>query len=163
MIERLINAKSLMAMKVALLASPFMFWVEKYIFDDWEFLRWVLILIILDLVWALRLAWRQKNLSLKGFEKSGEKLAQYATLLVLGHILLHVRSDNEPITVLSYFTLLIHIYILSREAISILEKQVLINPKYVPNWLLERLRAFHESGDTDKLTQLRRDEKKPED
>jgi hypothetical protein len=150
-VERLLNAKSILAFKLALATSPVMFVIEKYIFRDWEFLRWVIILICLDLIWALRVAWKKRNISLRGFEKSGEKLAQYATLLILGHVLLHVKSANEPITVLSYFTLIIHTYIVSREILSILEKQILINPKYVPNWLLQRLKTFNETGKTEDL------------
>lgn len=150
-IERLIDAKSVFAFKIAIATSPFLFLIEKYIFRDWEFLRWLILLMVLDFIWALRVAWKSKNISFKNFEKTGEKLAQYATLLILGHILLNIRSADEPITVLSYFTVIIHTYIVSREIISILEKQILINPKYVPDWFLSRLKEFNKTGKTDNL------------
>lgn len=150
MIERFINAKSILAFKLALATSPVMFVVETYLFNDWAFLVWVIILVCIDWVWALYLAWKTKTISKEGFQKGGEKLAQYATLLILGHILLNIKSGGEGMVVFSYMTMLIHGYIISLEAISILEKQATINAKLVPVWLLERFKNFRDTGKIDK-------------
>jgi phage-related holin len=155
--------KSIIAIKLALAASPMIYIIETYLFNDWEFLKYILILIVLDFIWALRLASKEKNISLQGFKKAGEKLIQYSTLLILGHILLHVRSDNEPITVLAYLTTLIHAYIISREGFSILEKQALINPRYVPKWLLDRLKEFRDTGKSQHNGETDQNREIPED
>lgn len=155
--------KSIIAIKLALAASPVIYIIETYLFNDWELLKYILVLIVLDFIWGLRLAWKEKNISLQGFKKAGEKLIQYATLLILGHILLHVKSDNDAIPALAYLTTLIHGYIISREGFSILEKQALINPKYVPSWLLERLKEYRDTvksehnGKTDQNREISED------
>lgn len=138
--------KTLDAIKTAIVASPFFYLLETYFFNDWEFLKFLLVAILVDSIWGFGLAWKSRTVSLEGFQKSGKKLAEYGTLLVLGHILLNARSGGEPMTVLSYFTTTIHGYLLVRESISILEKIAQISPKLVPDWILERLKVYRDSG-----------------
>lgn len=146
MIDRFVNEKSIVAVKVATITSPLLYIIESYIFNDWQFLWAVISLVALDWIWGLYLAWKTKTISKEGFQKGGEKLAQYATLLILGHILLNVKSGGDQMTAFSYFTTMIHGYIIVLEAISILEKQAKINPKFVPKWLLDSLKSFKETG-----------------
>lgn len=138
--------KTLDAIKTAIVASPFFYLLETYFFNDWEFLKFLLVAILVDSIWGFGLAWKSRTVSLEGFQKSGKKLAEYGTLLVLGHILLNARSGGEPMAVLSYFTTTIHGYLLVRESISILEKIAQISPKLVPDWILERLKVYRDSG-----------------
>lgn len=138
--------KTLDAIKAAIVASPLFYLLETYFFNDWEFLKFLLVAMVVDWVWGFRMAWRSRTVSLEGFQKFGKKLAEYGTLLVLGHILLNARSGGEPIAVLSYFTTTIHGYLLVREALSILEKIAQISPKLVPDWLLDRLKVYRDTG-----------------
>lgn len=138
--------KTLDAIKTAIVASPLFYLLETYFFNDWEFLKFLLVAILVDSIWGFGLAWKSRTVSLEGFQKFGKKLAEYGTLLVLGHILLNARSGGESITVLSFFTTTIHAYLLVREGISILEKLAQTSPKLVPNWILERLKVYRDTG-----------------
>lgn len=144
-LDRLITDKSLLALKVAGFISPVFMFLEKYLFDDWEFLKFLIILILIDSAWGVWDAISAKELSKEGFQKGLEKLAIYGTLLVIGHILKEIKSGNEAMW-FSYFTSLIHSYMVVNECISILEKLARRQPKWVPNWLLDKLKSFRDRG-----------------
>lgn len=148
-IDRFLSERSILAFKIAFVGSPVILVIETYIYNDWDFLVWVIIMVGLDWIWAVYLAWKTKSISAEGFKKGGEKLAQYATLLILGHILYNVRSGGAQMVAFSYMTLLIHGYIITLESISILEKQAAINPRLVPKWLLDKLKSYRDTGKLD--------------
>ncbi|WBL42390.1 phage holin family protein [Algoriphagus halophytocola] len=141
-----LEAKYLDAIKLSLPIGPLLFYVEKYFFNDWEFLKLLLILMALDFAWGFTRAWRTRTISQEGFAKMGKKLAEYGTLLILGHVFLNARSGGESMPVFSYVTVAIHSYLLVREGISILEKLAISNPKLVPDWILDRLKIYRDSG-----------------
>lgn len=140
------NQKYIDAIKLAIASSPIVFIIETYFFDDWEFLKYLVVAMVIDWAWGFALAWKTRTISQEGFGKFGKKLAEYGTLLILGHIMLHARSGGEPITVFSYLTTTMHGYLLVREAISILEKIARVSPNFVPKWLLEKLKVYRDTG-----------------
>ncbi len=142
----MIDQRNLDAIKAAVVASPIFYIVETYFFDDWEFLKYLLVLMAIDWAWGFGLAWKHKAISEEGFKKMGKKLIEYGTLLILGHVANHIRSGGESITVLSYFTTTIHGYLFVREAISILEKIARVSPSLVPKWLLDKLKVYRDTG-----------------
>jgi phage-related holin len=144
------DQRTLDAMKAAILASPVFYIIETYFFADWEFLRYLLVVMLIDWAWGFGIAWKTRTVSQEGFKKFGSKLTEYGTLLILGHVANHIRSGGETITILSYFTTTIHGYLFVREAISILEKVARVSPKLVPEWLLNKLKVYRDSG---KITQ----------
>lgn len=145
----MIDHRTTDALKVAVLGSPFFYIIETYFFDDWEFLKYLLVVMLIDWAWGFGLAWKTRTVSEEGFQKFGKKLAEYGTLLILGHVANHIRSAGEPITILGYFTTTIHGYLFVREAISILEKIARVSPKLVPHWLLDKLKVYRDSGKID--------------
>ncbi|MFN3758439.1 MAG: phage holin family protein [Algoriphagus aquaeductus] len=145
----MIDQRNLDAIKAAVVASPIFYIVETYFFNDWEFLKFLLAAMLVDWVWGFSLAWKNRTISEEGFQKFGKKLAEYGTLLILGHIMLNARSGGEPIAAFKYFTTTIHGYLLVREAISILDKIALVSPKLVPKWLLEKLKTYRDTGKID--------------
>lgn len=142
----MIDQRYLDSAKAAIVASPVFYVVETYFFDDWEFLKFLMVAMLIDWVWGFGLAWKTRTISEEGFEKLGKKLIEYGTLLVLGHIMLNARSGGDPIAVFSYLTTTIHGYLLVREAISILEKVARVSPKLVPRWLLSKLMVYRDTG-----------------
>jgi phage-related holin len=142
----MIDQRNWDSIKAAIVASPVFYFVETYFFDDWEFLKFLLVAMLFDWIWGFGLAWKTRTISEEGFQKLGKKLAEYPTLLVLGHIMLNARSGGEPITVFGYLTTTIHGYLLVREAISILEKIARVSPSLVPKWLLDKLKVYRDTG-----------------
>lgn len=134
------------SIKAATVASPLFYIIETYFFDDWEFLKFLLVAMLIDWIWGFALAWKARAVSQEGFQKFGKKLAEYGTLLILGHIMLNARSGGDPITVFGYLTTTIHGYLLVREAISILEKIARVSPSLVPKWLLDKLKVYRDTG-----------------
>lgn len=145
----MIDQRTIDAIKASVLASPIFYIIETYFFNDWEFLRYLLVAMLIDWAWGFGIAWKTRTISEEGFEKFGKKLIEYGTLLILGHVAVHIRSGGETITVLSYFTTTIHGYLFVREAISILEKVSRVSPKLIPHWMLDKLKVYRDSGKID--------------
>lgn len=143
------NQKYFDAIKLAIASSPIVFIVETYFFDDWEFLKYLIVAMLIDWMWGFALAWKTATISQEGFRKFGKKLAEYATLLILGHVMLRARSGGDPMTIFSYLTTTMHGYLLVREAISILEKIARVSPNLVPKWLLDKLKVYRDTGNVD--------------
>ena len=61
-------------------------WIEKYIFRDWEFLKFLVVLIVIDTLvsWVFHL--RKKDFSSKGFAMIMTKLFVYSCLLIVAHV-----------------------------------------------------------------------------
>lgn len=130
----------------ALPISPIVNWFEKYVFHDWEFIKYLVVLIIFDTLisWVYHI--REKDFSSKGFGMILVKLFSYAGLLSLGHILSSYTINSSQVTTFTWINSLICTSLLIREAISIVENVSKLNPNLVPTWLRKFLQDFDENG-----------------
>jgi phage-related holin len=72
-----------------IIAIPLSFLVEffeKYIFSDWDFLRFLLVFMVLDTVSSWWFHIREKDFSSKGFAQLFVKLIIYSILLIVAHV-----------------------------------------------------------------------------
>lgn len=133
-----------------LLAIPFSFItdsVEKYIFKDWEFLKFLVVLIILDtlLSWVYHIFFAQ-DFSSKGFGMIFVKLLTYGSLMIVGHVMGGFTINNLPQETFTWFRSLILTALIVREALSIVENTGKIYPQGVPLWIRKYLKDFDEHG-----------------
>ena len=120
--------------------------IEKYIFDDWQFLISLSVLVCLDTVLGFIKHLKFKTLSSSGFSKLFIKFIIYAAVLILTHVLKNYTVSGTVNILFSWIDGTMYSAIVIREAISILENAGAISPGLFPNWALEKLKQFDEKG-----------------
>ena len=119
---------------------------EKYIFSDWQFLVFLLILTALDTILGLYRAWLKKELSSQIFSRVFTKLLLYLSMLVLTHVLVSFTVEGAKNSIFGWFSSVAYAGIMVRESLSILENLTAINPNILPGWVMDRLKGFDKSG-----------------
>ena len=129
--------------------TPLIRFFECYIFDDWQFLMFMLILIIVDSILGFWRALKINSVSSKGFGMIFKKLFIYMALLILSHVLVNFKIEGKPSLIFMWFDDLVYSAILLRESISILENVANIYPNAVSKLILEKLKDFELSRKSD--------------
>lgn len=126
--------------------TPIVNWIEKYIFHDWEFVKYLIIMICIDTLISWIYHIKQKDFSSKGFGMIFIKLFSYFSLLSMAHVLSSYTVNGNPSDTFSWINSLICTSLLIREAISVVENVSKLNPSFVPVWLRKVLNDFDENG-----------------
>lgn len=130
-------------------AAPFTVLAEllKYIYQDWEFAKWIAVAIALDTLLGMVKAFIHKDLSSEEFwRRFWKKIVGYLALLILSNILTNYTVEGEVVGATQWIGTYLCSYMLIREAISVLENVNAIVP-IAPRWLLERMKDFNEKGE----------------
>lgn len=146
--------------KYSLIASPVIIFLQKYIFADVEFLKWLVVLMVLDTVLGFVTAFKRKEVDPEKFGDILLKILVYGSCLIVGHVLENFTVSGSTIPGGQYMKMLIYVSILVKEAISIFKNLGKISKNFVPKSILKRLKAFDNSGDFKDLTDEQRDPKK---
>ncbi|MES2386476.1 MAG: phage holin family protein [Bacteroidota bacterium] len=117
--ENWLKSKLITGAAISVCLSPLIKWIEIYVFSDWQFLNFLLVIICLDTALGVWAAIRGFRVSSYAFSAIFKKLIIYFTILVLIHILCH--------------------FIMVREGWSIGENLNLIRPGLFPKWLSQHL------------------------
>jgi toxin secretion/phage lysis holin len=136
----------------AAIAIPISWLAEglRYIYQDWEFAKWIAVAIVLDTILGFAKAWVNKDISSEEFmSRFGKKILVYLSLLILSNILQNYTVKGSSVGATEWMGNYLCSFMLVREAVSILENVNAITP-IVPKWLLERMRDFTEKGKTTK-------------
>lgn len=113
-----------------------------YVFSDWEFLKWLVILIVLDTLLGFVQHWIQHDLSSKAYGMIGRKLIGYSAVLIMANVVSHFTVYGETQTTLQWFANFCCTALIIREALSIVEKIEAIIPGFFPNYIIKRLKGF---------------------
>ncbi|MFO7825432.1 MAG: phage holin family protein [Cyclobacterium sp.] len=133
--------------KWALLFTPILFFFQTYIFNDFDYLKWLVVLISLDTLLGFGLAISRREIDKDRFGDILIKIIVYSSCLVVGHVLENFTVSGDTIPGGNYMKLLIYAAIVIKEAISVLDNAGKISKKLVPKFILERLKGFDETGD----------------
>jgi toxin secretion/phage lysis holin len=120
--------------------------VEKYLFNDWEFLIYLFIMIAFDSLLGFLKNWKRKTLSSKAWGQVIFKLISYMSLLIVAHIFVSFRIGGVKVELFDWFEKLVLTSLMVKEGISIIENVGSINETWVPKWLLNKLKEFDETG-----------------
>lgn len=142
-----LDPKTTISLKVGVVLIPVFNILEKYIFKDWEFLAFLIVLIMVDTALGIYKHWKMKTVSSKGFSQLFEKILIYTAALVVTHVMTNFMVSGEPNALFGWVDRLIYGAIMVREAISIFENIGAINSRLLPIWILKRLKQFDETGD----------------
>lgn len=132
-----------------LMAIPFSWLLEifeRYVFADWEFLRFLIVFMTLDTVVSWWYHIKKKDFSSKGFSMLFVKIIIYSVLLIIAHGFASYTIGGEPIEPLKWFRAFICTALLIRESISIVENLNKIMPGIIPPMVTKYLKGFDEKG-----------------
>jgi toxin secretion/phage lysis holin len=130
----------------AIVAIPFSWLAEtlRYVYQDWEFAKWIALAVVLDTILGLVKAWMKKDISSEEFwQKFSKKIFAYICLLILSNIMQNYTVNGSNVGATEWVGSYLCTFMLVREAISILENVNAITP-IVPKWVLDRMRDFTE-------------------
>lgn len=136
----------------AAVAFPLSWVVEamKYIYQDWEFAKWIAVAVVLDTLLGLVKAWIKKDISSEEFwAKFSKKIFVYICLLILSNVLTNYKVHGSSVGATEWIGSYLCTFMLVREGISVLENVNAIVP-IVPEWLLERMREFEKGDNNEK-------------
>lgn len=105
---------------------------QKYIFSDTEYLVWLLIAVMLDLITGITKAWVQggwKHITSQGLRMTVIKFIQYGAFLIITHVLVHFTVNGERVSPLPFAESWAYSLLILIEAKSVYENIVAINPK----------------------------------
>lgn len=121
--------------------------IMKYVYQDWEYAKWIGIAILIDTLVSLIKHWIMKDVSSEEFwNKFSKKIFVYIILLILSNLLANYTVNGHLVGSTQWMAEYLCVFMMIREAISILENINAIMP-IVPTWLLKRLKDFNEKGE----------------
>lgn len=119
----------------------------KYIYQDWEFFKWIVVAISIDTLVSLVKHWMHKDISSEEFwHKFAKKIFVYIMLLILSNLVNNYTVNGHLIGSTQWIGEYLCVFMLLREGISIMENVNAIMP-VVPAWLLRRLKDFNDKGE----------------
>jgi phage-related holin len=120
--------------------------IDKYVFNDWEFIAMLTVLIALDTILGFYVAFINKEVSSDKFAKLFTKIIVYMVMLICSHSATHVKANGSDIVILAWLDSVIYSGIVVREILSLFEKCATIQPNLVPQWIIKRLKQYNETG-----------------
>lgn len=123
--------------------------ITKYIFNEWQFLIFLVILMVSDTVLGFTAAWIRSEVSSKGMWMIARKVFVYFWILITLHVMTYfiIHNEDAPEHIFTWVTMPFYTAMILREVISIFENAGKIDPRIVPTSILKRLRKFNENGE----------------
>ncbi len=119
---------------------------ETYIFQDWGFVQYLIIPVLVDTLLGVYIAKKKNNFSWKELDKIVDKLISYVSILVLVHVMTSFTVDNETVTLFHWMRVSVFSGLMAKEGYSILKNLSALNNSYVPTWLLNKFKQFDKTG-----------------
>lgn len=132
---------------IAIPISPIQGWFEKYIYGDWEFLKFLVILMVVDTFLGIWNHFKKKDLSLEGFEKILIKLICYGSALIVAHNLSSFQILGSSIDGFSWFRSTICTALVIRESLSIFKQIDKLSPGTIPSRIRKYLKYYDDNGE----------------
>ena len=125
--------------------SPLIELLEKYIFGDWVFVKYLIVLMVLDSILGFTKHWIAKDVSSQAWGMVAKKIIIYASVLIVAHVLSTFQIGGEPVDSFRWFRYVACSALIIREAVSIIENAEEILPGLFPKWIISRLKWFDDN------------------
>lgn len=133
---RKIYSTFILALPISCLADI----LERYVVGDCHWVLYLAVLMALDTILGFTKHWLTHTISSKGWGDVGIKLLLYTAVLILGHVLGNVEyAAGTGTEHLTWFKTFSCVFLMIREAISIVENIEEIKPGFFPKWFVKRL------------------------
>lgn len=133
---------------VSLGLAPYLDVFEEYVFNDWQFIITVMILLVVDTITGVWKGYKAKQLSSYKFRDVLKKAALYLMLIVIANVVSRYTVQGQANVLLQWVDNTVYALITITELLSILENMGALGVR-IPVWLLKRLRDFTETGKFD--------------
>ena len=121
--------------------------IFSYVYQDWEFTKWIAIAIIVDTILGLWKHFLYKDASSREFfSKFGKKIGIYICLLILSNVLAHSTVQGSVVGTTQWISTYICVFMLVRECFSCIENMQAIYP-ILPTSFIKRLKDFNDNGE----------------
>jgi holin family protein len=128
--------------------TPYWKFVNTYIYNDWEFLKYFAVAISVDLVSGVVKNWFTKSICWEdGLVKFARKLFTCLGILVMFHVFVHFEDGAASQFAKEYLDMIKRLMILSFIGLSAITNIYEISGgKFPPLWLISRLKDFDDKG-----------------
>lgn len=126
--------------------SPVVALIEKYLFDDWQFLFFFMVLVGVDTVTGFLKYFLLNRVNSSAWGKFGKKVVGYGSFLIVIHVLTNYTDNAAAKFAFAWIEQAGYAALVVRESISIIENVGVIFPGLLPAWILKRLKGFDENG-----------------
>lgn len=134
------SEKLIFGVHMSTYGASLLFFVERYVFNDWDFLVSLSILILLDTILGVKVASKnnlfQAKLGIKGF---ATKLVILACTVIAIGVIDNSKIGGESSWFSGYVDAGAFAIMLGFEAISVLRNAYILKPSPVIEWLLKKL------------------------
>ena len=121
--------------------------IFSYVYQDWEFAKWIAIAIIVDTILGLWKHFLYKDASSREFfSKFGKKIGIYICLLILSNVLAHSTVQGSVVGTTQWISTYLCVFMLVRECFSCIENMQAIYP-ILPTSFIKRLKDFNDNGE----------------
>ena len=127
---------------IALPITPFIELFEKYVFGDWEFVKYRVVLVVIDTILGFSKHYIKHDISSKAYGMIAKKIVSYSIVMIVAHVVATFRVGGEQIESLVWFRYFACSALMVREAISIIENLEVISPGFIPKSIVRRLSEF---------------------
>lgn len=118
---------------ITYMIAPIIMFIEKYIFNDWQFLKYLIIVMILDIFSALcrvYLTEGKENITSRGMRQTVVKSVQYFVFLITIHLLTNIHVNGDRITIYDWIIDVAYTFLIVIEIRSIWENLMKMNNKF---------------------------------
>lgn len=130
----------------AMIIAPLLDAFGVFVFNDWEFLAFLAVLVFLDTVTGVMKAWKRGVLSSSGFTGVMLKVFVYGVFVIVLHVLESFSQKESVKLVFDWIGTFGYAAVLVRESISIIENLGAIKSGIIPEWILTKLKDFDQDG-----------------
>lgn len=142
----MLHIKTVIALIMAL---PLTIGVEimKYVYQDWEFAKWIAVAVIVDTILGIAKHMIHKDASSEDFwSKFSKKILVYMLLLITANFLTNYTVGGNVVGTTQWMGTYLCTYMIIREGISVIENANAIYP-VVPKSIIKRFKDFNEKGE----------------
>jgi len=120
--------------------TPLFAFTEKYLFADWEFLKWLTVFIMLDLVTGVAKAIKNKQaVTSYGIRRTVVKTLQYGVFLIVVHGLDSFEVKGEKTEIFGWIVTGAYSFLMGVEGKSILENIVVLDDRFDVKHFIEKI------------------------
>lgn len=119
----------------------------QYLFQDWEFAKWIAVAIAIDTILGVWKHFIHKDASSESFfSRFTKKIVIYVFLMILSNFASHATVNGNVVGPMQWLGDYMCVFMMVREAFSIIENIQAIYP-ILPKNFVKRLKDFNDSGE----------------
>lgn len=123
--------------------TPVLCFIQEYLYNDWNFLSSLLILMALDIVTGVAKAYKLgKIVTSTGLRDTLIKVFQYGVSLIVIHILVSFQIDGEEVSILDYADEAGYTFLIVIEAKSIFENLHVVDGRVDFTGIIDKLKTM---------------------